>query len=308
MMKLPLLTAVALQLHSQIALADPATQVRWTASVGDARVGTYVSSAWGFSTNSHWIAGANSVVLIDTQFLPSAALQAVAAVERIEAKKVKNALVLHVNPDKFNGTPALQAAGIAVWTTAEVAAHIPAVHKLRSEWFAQRYAPDYPTTEPKPQLLPTDASTVTLGGIDLKIHRFGLACSKAHLVVEFERHVFVGDLVSPNNHAWLELGAIDPWIAVLQAIAALQPLHVHSGRGPSAGIEAITLQIEYLRTIKQLVLAEKPRKPDQETAISRVKKQVLARYPTHDFEVFLNLGLPQVWNRLAASAAAAGGR
>ncbi|MSQ84218.1 MAG: hypothetical protein EXR77_15265 [Myxococcales bacterium] len=63
-----------------------------------------------------------------------------------------------------------------------------------------------------------------------------------------------------------------------------------------------------MRTIKQLVLAERPRKPDQQAAINRVKKQVLARYPTHDFKVLLDLGLPQVCNVLAASATAAGGR
>lgn len=37
---------------------------------GDPRVGTYISSTWGFSTASYWIEGPTGLVLIDTQFLP----------------------------------------------------------------------------------------------------------------------------------------------------------------------------------------------------------------------------------------------
>jgi len=41
------------------------------------RVGRYVSSKWGFSTVSYWIEGPEGVVVIDTQFLPSAAAELV---------------------------------------------------------------------------------------------------------------------------------------------------------------------------------------------------------------------------------------
>ena len=237
------------------ALAAPPTDLTWAATPGDPRVGTYTSSPWGFNTNSHWIAGPQGTVLVDVQFLPSAATQAVGAAEQATGNKVTDAVVLHVNPDKFNGTPALQARGIRVWTSAEVAAEIPAVHKLRSSWFAERYAPDYPTTEPKPTPFAGAADSVRLAGLDLRIHRFGLACSKAHVVVQFERHLFVGDLVSPGNHAWMELGAIDAWVQVLEKLLALDPLYIHPGRGPTAGKDALSAQIDYLRTVQNLVRA-----------------------------------------------------
>src|SRR5579884_751926 len=73
----------------------------------DARVGRYVSSNWGFSTNSYWIEGPEGLVVVDTQFLPSAAAEMVSWAEQATGKKVVLAVVLHPNPDKFNGTEVL---------------------------------------------------------------------------------------------------------------------------------------------------------------------------------------------------------
>src|SRR5262245_53399149 len=94
-----------------------------------ARVGAYVSSNSGFSTNSFWIEGPEGLVLVDTQFLPSAAVEMVEWAERATGKKAVLAFVLHANPDKFNGTAALQQRGIRVLTSADVKKHIPSVHE-----------------------------------------------------------------------------------------------------------------------------------------------------------------------------------
>ncbi|HEY7774133.1 MAG TPA: hypothetical protein VIC26_13195, partial [Marinagarivorans sp.] len=40
----------------------------------DYSIGRYTSSPWGFNTNSFWIAGPDGIILIGTQFLPSAAI------------------------------------------------------------------------------------------------------------------------------------------------------------------------------------------------------------------------------------------
>ncbi len=107
----------------------------------DPRVGTYVSKPWGFSTSSYWIEGPDGLVLIDTQFLPSAAIEAVTWAEQVTGKKVVTAIVLHPNPDKYNGTAVLQARGIEVLTSAQVAAAIPSVHEGRKRSFYARYKP-----------------------------------------------------------------------------------------------------------------------------------------------------------------------
>jgi glyoxylase-like metal-dependent hydrolase (beta-lactamase superfamily II) len=112
--------------------------------------GQYVSPARTFSTNSFWIMGRSGVVMVDTQFLPKEGIDALNAAEKATGKKVVTAIVLHPNPDKFNGTPAYQARGVQVITSDQVRKQIPAVHEIRLGWFAQEYAPDYPAQAAKP--------------------------------------------------------------------------------------------------------------------------------------------------------------
>jgi glyoxylase-like metal-dependent hydrolase (beta-lactamase superfamily II) len=83
------------------------TRVALTVARDDPAVGTYVSKPWGFNTSSYWIEGPKGLVVIDTQFLPSAAAEAVHWAEKLTSKKATHALVLHANPDKFNGTETL---------------------------------------------------------------------------------------------------------------------------------------------------------------------------------------------------------
>lgn len=102
---------------------------------GDQRVGTYVSSWKGFRTSSYWIEGTEGLVLVDTQFLTSAAEEMIDWAEQVTGKKAKLAIILHPNPDKFNGTAVFQRRGLKVVTSAQVLAAILAVHELRKGWF-----------------------------------------------------------------------------------------------------------------------------------------------------------------------------
>ena len=110
----------------------------WERFEADPRVGRYTSIPWGFSTASYWIEGPEGVVLIDTQFLPSAAEEALTIAEQVTGKKVVMAVVLHANPDKFNGTAVYQARGIDVVTSAQVLALIPGIHEKRTRAFYDR--------------------------------------------------------------------------------------------------------------------------------------------------------------------------
>jgi glyoxylase-like metal-dependent hydrolase (beta-lactamase superfamily II) len=87
-------------------------------AVGD--IGVYTSPVKSFSTASYWIEGVNGVVLIDTQFLPKEGIAAVELAEKTTGKRVTTAIVLHPNPDKFNGTLTLQQRGIKVITSTPV--------------------------------------------------------------------------------------------------------------------------------------------------------------------------------------------
>src|SRR5256885_269355 len=141
-------------------------------------VGTYVSSPWGFSTNSFFIEGPEGLVAIDTQFLPSATEEMIREAEELTKKKFVLAIVLHANPDKFNGTATFQKHGVRVVTSSQVKALIPHVHEIRVKAFYDRYKPDYPSDLPQPEVFGDKTTDITAGGVKLRLHVMGAGCSE----------------------------------------------------------------------------------------------------------------------------------
>ncbi len=282
--------------------ADAGRQGSWTRPTADARIGRYTSSPWGFSTASYWIEGPEGVVLVDTQFLPSATRELIEIAERETQKRVVLAIVLHANPDKFNGTATLQERGVRVITSRQVLELIPEVHEKRVKAFYERYEPDYPERLPEPESFGDRGQRIAAAGLELELHVVGAGCSEAHVLLEFEGHLFAGDLVASGVHSWLEIGETDAWLARVDEMEALSPRYVHPGRGASGGAELLAAQREYLREVIAAVAEERPRGPVDTAALTRVESRLRARYPDHGFPVFLKLGLPAEWRRQAAAA------
>jgi glyoxylase-like metal-dependent hydrolase (beta-lactamase superfamily II) len=266
---------------------------------GDPRVGSYVSIPWAFTTSSYWIEGPEGVIVIDTQFTPSIAAELITKVEAITNKKVALAIVLHANPDKFNGTATFQQRGIKVVTSEQVKALLPAVHEKRVKAFYERYKPDYPSELPSPDAFGKATKKLSAGGVTVTAHVMGAGCSEAHVVVEFDKHVFAGDLIANGTHSWLEIGRTDEWLKRLKEMRALKPKFVHPGRGPSGGPELLDQEEAYLRKFIEMVAAENPVMPAPPEAIERVKTRIKEAYPNHGFPVFLHLGVPAEWRRQA---------
>lgn len=284
----------------------------WSRIPDAPKVGRYVSSKWGFSTVSYWIEGDDGVVLVDTQFLPSATRELLEIAERETGKPVVTAIVLHANPDKFNGTATLQARGIEVLTSAQVIEKIPEIHQKRVAAFGERYAPDYPTELPRPASFGDADMTLERAGLRLGLHVLGPGCSGAHVALTWEGHLFVGDLVANGTHSWMELGQSDQWLARIDELAALRPTHVHPGRGDSGGPELLTAQSEYLRGVQALVSSEHaaltkgghaPSEAEVKEALARVRMAIEREHPGYGFAVFLAIGLPAEWRRVATAAA-----
>ena len=265
----------------------------------DARVGVYTSKPWGFSTHSYWIEGPEGLVVIDTQFLPSAAGELMDLAERETGKKVVLAVVLHPNPDKFNGTEVFQARGIRVVTSQQVAERIPSVFALRTSWFKDRYAPDWPTREPRPEVFGSETMPLRAAGLTLTAHVMGPGCSAAQVVVEWEGHLFVGDLVGQGTHAWLELGLQHEWLQRLAELDLLHARYVHPGRGESGGPELLAQERAYLEKVIELVQAGQPTLPVRDEAVAEAVERVKAAFPGLGFEVFLQVGMPEVYRREA---------
>ncbi len=277
---------------------------------GDGRVGAYVSTAWGFSTSTYWIEGPTGLILIDTQFLPSAAAEAVTWAEQVTGKKVKLAVVLHANPDKFNGTATLKKRGIKVVTSEQVRALIPGVHAIRLKAFYDRYQPDYPQEFTLPDSFGDKTTELAAGGVTIKAHVLGAGCSDAHVAVEFEGHLFVGDLVGSGAHSWLELGHTDEWLKRLDELKALKPEFVHPGRGPSGDARLLLQEENYLKFVIAAVAAEKPTAQAATNgqlapALARVRTKIDERFVGYRFGVFLDIGLPAEWRRQVQALAPA---
>jgi glyoxylase-like metal-dependent hydrolase (beta-lactamase superfamily II) len=272
-------------------------------------VGTYVSTPWTFSTNAFVLRGPTGLVVVDTGFTPSQAAQLVEDAESATGKKVVLAVVLHANPDKFNGTETLQRHGVRVVTSKQVADRIPDVYRQRTQAFAPRYAPDWPTRVPAPEVFGDATTDLDAAGLHVRLHVLGPACSAAHVALEWDaddgRHLFVGDAVAQGTHSWLELGLVDEWLAQLDALRARQPRFVHPGRGESGGAELLDAETRYLKDVVALVDAEAPVMPMPRAGAERVKSALQMKYPGYGFEVFLDVGLPAVWERRAKDRAMA---
>lgn len=264
-----------------------------------AGVTEFTSSPWGFSTSSYWIEGPTGLIAVDTQFLPSEAERMIASAEKQTGKKFVLAVVLHANPDKFNGTAVFQKHGVKVVTSRQVKELLPSVHAKRTKAFYDRYAPDYPKELPSPDVFGDQTTAMSAAGLTFQLHVLGAGCSEAHVVLEWEKHVFVGDLVGNGVHSWLEIGKTDEWLKRLDEIQALSPSRVHPGRGTSGPASLLSDERTYLETVIGIVKQEKPTLPMQDDAFERAKTKIVAAYPKHGFPVFLEIGLPAEWARQA---------
>ncbi len=284
-------------------IVDRAGSLTWLASEPEAglRIARYTSSAWGFSTNSFVLEGPSGLVVIDTQFLPSAADELLDLLEQTSDRPVVAALVLHPNPDKFNGTARFQARGIPVLTSSSVAAAIPAVFEQRTRAFADRYAPDWPDQTPTPEHFADDLGELELAGLALHLHTLGPGCSRSHLAVEVEGELFVGDLVADGTHLWLELGQLAAWRARLAELGRLGARRVYPGRGHSRGPELLSDADTYLEVVEQAIARERarlgpnPALAARDEALAGIAAELEARWPERRLAVFIRLGLVAAW-------------
>jgi glyoxylase-like metal-dependent hydrolase (beta-lactamase superfamily II) len=271
---------------------------------GDPRVGQYISSQWSFETSSFWIEGPEGLILIDTQFLPSALRKEITYAERATGKKVKLAIVLHPNPDRFNGTAWLQSLGVPVVTSDQVRELIPEVHDKWSPVFFEKYKQGgYPQTLALPDGFGSSTRELSAGGLTVRAHVLGGGCSPAHVVIEWEGHLFLGDLIANGSHSWFENGRVDEWLKRLDELRALQPKWIHPGRGRTGGPELLERQAEYLHTVLEAVAAERQQGLPPRDALARIAEKVTQRYPHHRYPAFLPMLLGAEWARQAAESA-----
>lgn len=265
------------------------------AATGD--VGRFEAGVKAFNTLNYWVEGDAGLVLIDTQFLPSDAVKSLQAAEAATGKKVTHAIVLHANPDKFNGTAALQARGVKVLTSREVKALLPGVHAMRLGWFYNDYQPDYPSELPAPTAFAEDEQVLAVHGLTLKLHRLGAGASAAHVVVQYGDTLFVGDLLASASHAWTELGEIDEWLKRIEELRALSPKRIFVGRGPAGNARMLDDNANYLKNVRAAIRQAASQTVFEWVGKFAAKRAITLAYPGYGWAGFLDDGMPALWAR-----------
>lgn len=235
--------------------------------------------------------------MFDTQFLPSDAVKSYEAAQKQTGLPVKTAIILHPNPDKFNGTAELQKRGVRVITSRQVADLIASVHDIRIGWFLKDYAPDYPKDAAKPDVFGSATTTLNLHGVSVQLHVLGGAgCSGAHVCAQVGDALFVGDLLANRGHAWMELALFDAWAARLKELKALPGIkRVFVGRGEPAGVELIDQMATYLQTVQRIVRAENPSGDISWLKRRMLKSRIESAFAGYEWDGFVWESLPDIW-------------
>lgn len=235
-----------------------------------ARLGHFVSGPEGFDTRSTYLDTGAEVVVFGAQFTPALAQALVAQIRAETASPIRYAVVLHPNPDKFNGLPVLQAAGARAVGSRATAAAMPGVHAAKRHFFEQ-VAGMFP-----PGSYPAEAhlDVVFQGRLELRLSggprvileelaHPGVSSTQTVAYLPGQDALVVGDLVHHRAHAWLEGGLVDgvgradlgAWVEALRELERFPAATlVHGGRGEVGPLgEVVSAQIAYLEAMEQLV-------------------------------------------------------
>lgn len=236
-----------------------------------ADLGHYDSDSAGFDTRTHWLDTGAEVVVFGAQFTPALASEALAAIRSATTSPVRWVVVLHPNPDKFNGAAVFQAAGAELVASASTAAAIPGVHAYKRLYFeevAKLFPPGTYPAEARVDRTFEGSWELPLRGdaqvVLRELAHAGVSTTQTVAYLPGEATLLVGDLVHHGAHAWLEGGIVDgapapdlnAWAAALDELAAFPAKTVvRGGRGEAAPLAAaVAGQKAYLQAMGCLVL------------------------------------------------------
>ncbi|MFY7786331.1 MAG: hypothetical protein ACOVQA_00540 [Thermoflexibacteraceae bacterium] len=237
-------------------------------SIGNIYV--FESDGNGFNTKTVFYDDGKEVVAFDAQFTEQTAQQAIDFLKTKTKNPIKYLVVLHPNPDKFNGIPAFKKIGAKVIMSNQTASNLAGVHAYKKYYFvniAKMFTdasyPQLPTAD----VTFEDSYTIQLsngGKVNLtELKQRGISNNQTVAEITRAKALVVGDLVHHNAHAWLE-GAIvngaanyngTSWVNVLTTIQQkyAKDLIVYGGRGEAAVLSvAIPQQINYLQNADKI--------------------------------------------------------
>lgn len=299
-MFLRILVILSLGLLLSCSDKPPETASRKITYHNDYQIGRYTATEQGLYTNSFWIEGPDGVILIGTQLLPSDARQAVKIAESVTGKKVVMAIVLHASPDQFNGTGVLQKQGIRVVSAKTVVDEMAKMVDADGKSGQGEAPTSQPETTALPEALWDQTKEFDAAGLHMKAYVIRAGVSGAHLLIELDDHLFVGDLVSNGYHAMLQAGMSREWLERLEEIRRYTRHRViHPGRGYAMnGNTLLNQQEDYLRYVQQAVAHRYGGAAITQSDRQAIFRDITDHYPDAGCVRFLDRSIPAVWARL----------
>jgi glyoxylase-like metal-dependent hydrolase (beta-lactamase superfamily II) len=249
---------------------------------GDVTIHTYIAPAASFSVTSHIIETPNQLVVVDAQFLQTAARDVRAYAESL-GKPIDRVIVSHQHPDHWSGTNIFEE--VPVVSTAAVVAGIQA--DIDGGGIQQRTGLVGESEVPSTPLVPEgslEAGNLTIDGVNINVEVVGAAESPEQVVLRLPDQgvIVMQDLLYSNAHFFPGMDRAN-WVRVLEGMQAeggFDTLLAGHGMPTSAG--ELTQAIRYLNTASEAAASA--------TSADEVIAALTAAYPGYEVE-----GILQFW-------------
>jgi glyoxylase-like metal-dependent hydrolase (beta-lactamase superfamily II) len=256
----------------------------------------YAANHTAWNTNSFWIEGENGIALIDAQLLVSDT-KALAAQIKATGKPLAGVIVTHPHFDHFGGLPVLKDifGDFPIYATQATADHFEGTHKQIIGGYKMPNAFGEALDErlAMPTHMVENGDTVSIAGINFKIHDLGAGEAANNIIVEQAdlKVLFAGDVFYPHTHYYVGEGNVTGALSHLRYVQDNFPadMYVYAGHNDPTRVSSASVQIGYIETFIELVssarqgasnIAENGRL----TAPARkaIVDQMLKLYPAYD--------------------------
>ena len=295
---------IALTLLAGCAGCDPRTPASGGV-LDQASVHVFTSGADGFHTNTWFVDTGTEVIVVDAQFTPDVAEQALAYLRTVTQAPVTYVVATHPNPDKFGGAAVFQAEGATFVTSRATAASMPDVHAYKQAYFEGLGAFEPGTYPDMPQVDQTFDGSLTLditgdGSVELFELSNGGVTTNQTVVRVNGQDLIVGDLVAVDTHAWLEGGIVDgapapnlmAWKRALAELSGMGTGQVFPGRGmPTSVTRAVQAQTLYLDELDDITEEVMALHDPGDEAWQAIADEAVRAFPGYAHSYLINYGV-----------------
>ena len=219
--------------------------------VGDITVHSYLAPQQVFANNTYILELANSLVVIDTQFLLPNAMDFRGYADSL-GKPIDRVFITHEHPDHFLGSQAFN--DLDVYALAEVSAAIAAVGQAEIDEKQADFGEAIASTFVTPMVV--EPGTVEIDGVAFELQRIENAEAAVQLVVKLPDHgiVAVGDIVYSGVHLILA-GSPPTWTEALESLSAESDTYpiVLPGHGEITDPSVFATNIAWLAKASELM-------------------------------------------------------